>query len=101
MHALVADSVLTTMYNTDSVPSGRSIFFEDLSPPPNRITLIVANHTVPSGTVSLFGRIPGNKLPGYDHSVPTGQSPMAPNSKRRLKKCDEQPTSPNNLRACG
>ncbi len=27
----------------------------------------------PSGTVRLFGRIPGNKLPGYDHPVPSGQ----------------------------
>jgi len=24
----------------------------------------------PSGTGRLFGHIPGNKLPGYDHSVP-------------------------------
>jgi hypothetical protein len=27
----------------------------------------------PSGTDSFLKRIPGNKLPGYDHSVPTGQ----------------------------
>ena len=33
-----------------------------------RITqLEVGDQTVPSGTDSLFGRIPGNKLPGYDH----------------------------------
>ena len=27
---------------------------------------------------SLFERIPGNKLPGYDHSVPTGQQGCYP-----------------------
>jgi hypothetical protein len=27
---------------------------------------------------SLFERIPGNKLPGYDHSVPTGQQGRYP-----------------------
>jgi hypothetical protein len=30
-------------------------------------------HTVPTGRVAFFGRIPGNKLPGYDHPVPPGQ----------------------------
>jgi hypothetical protein len=29
------------------------------------------NHTVPSGTVPVFAPIPGNKLPGYFHHVPT------------------------------
>jgi len=28
---------------------------------------------VPYGTVPSFARIPGNKLPGYLHSVPSGQ----------------------------
>jgi hypothetical protein len=31
------------------------------------------NHTVPYGTVRVFAPIPGNKLPGYFHNVPTGQ----------------------------
>ena len=26
-----------------------------------------------------MGRVPGNKLPGYDHRVPTGQNPTVPN----------------------
>ena len=25
---------------------------------------------------SIIGQAPGNKLPGYDHAVPTGQKPM-------------------------
>src|ERR1700730_8461517 len=45
---------------------------------PNRGTPIGPNHTVPYGTVPVFARIPGNKLPGYDHSVPAGQSPTTP-----------------------
>jgi len=32
----------------------------------------------PSGTGCPFGRVPGNKLPGYDHDVPTGPSPTGP-----------------------
>jgi hypothetical protein len=32
----------------------------------------------PYGTVPVFARIPGNELPGYDHLVPTGQSPGVP-----------------------
>ncbi len=39
---------------------------------PDRRTPIGTNHTVPYGTVPIFARIPGNKLPGYDHLVPTG-----------------------------
>src|SRR5260370_3908033 len=45
---------------------------------PDRGTPIGPNHTVPYGTVPVFARIPGNKLPGYDHLVPLGQSPTAP-----------------------
>ncbi len=30
-------------------------------------------HPVPPGRFAFFGRIPGNKLPGYDHPVPPGQ----------------------------
>src|SRR5258708_24439056 len=30
-------------------------------------------HTVPPGRFAFLGRIPGNKLPGYDHPVPPGQ----------------------------
>ncbi len=32
----------------------------------------VTNHSVPYGTGSVLPRFPGNKLPGYDHLVPTG-----------------------------
>jgi hypothetical protein len=31
-----------------------------------------AAHTVPYGTDAFFGPIPGNKLPGYLHSIPSG-----------------------------
>jgi hypothetical protein len=34
---------------------------------PNRGMPIGPNHTVPYGTVPVFARIPGNKLPGYFH----------------------------------
>ena len=30
-------------------------------------------HTVPTGRVAFLGRIPGNKLLGYDYPVPPGQ----------------------------
>ena len=30
------------------------------------------DHTVPYGTGLCFGHLPGNELPGYDRSVPTG-----------------------------
>src|SRR6202043_3967399 len=36
-------------------------------------TPIGPNHTVPSGTAPVFAPIPGNKLPGYHHNVPTRQ----------------------------
>jgi hypothetical protein len=45
---------------------------------PDRSTPIRPNHTVPYGTVPVFARIPGNKLPGYYHSVPPGQRHSAP-----------------------
>jgi len=45
---------------------------------PGRSTPIGPNHTVPYGTVPVFARIPGNKLPGYFHSVPTGQRHLIP-----------------------
>jgi|SRR5260370_15186231 len=41
---------------------------------PDRSTPIGPNHTVPSGTGPVFAWIPGNKLPGYDHMVPPGQT---------------------------
>src|SRR5258708_27268016 len=44
----------------------------------DRSTPIGPNHTVPYGTASVFARIPGNKLPGYDHSVPPGRVPSVP-----------------------
>jgi hypothetical protein len=31
------------------------------------------DHTVPYGTGPVSTQIPGSKLPGYDHGVPTGQ----------------------------
>jgi hypothetical protein len=45
---------------------------------PNGGTPIGPNHTVPSGTVPVFAPIPGNKLPGYFHNVPTGQRHLPP-----------------------
>jgi hypothetical protein len=51
------------------------------------------NHTVPSGTVPVFAPIPGNKLPGYFHNVPTGQRHLTP-------VCEIEATSPP-LRAAG
>ena len=38
-----------------------------------RRTPVGPNHIVPYGTVPVFARIPGNKLPGYLHSLPPGQ----------------------------
>jgi hypothetical protein len=32
----------------------------------------------PYGTGAPFGTVPGNKLPGYHHSVPSGQQPPLP-----------------------
>jgi hypothetical protein len=34
----------------------------------------------PNGTVPVFAPVPGNKLPGYDHSVPPGQIAQVPSS---------------------
>jgi hypothetical protein len=45
---------------------------------PNRGAPMGPNQTVPSGTVPLFAPIPGNKLPGYFHNVPTGQRHLTP-----------------------
>jgi hypothetical protein len=44
---------------------------------PDRGAPIGPNHTVPYGTGSVFAPIPGNKLPGYFHNVPTGQRHLA------------------------
>jgi len=41
-------------------------------------------HTVPPGRFAFFGCIPGNKLPGYDHPVPPGQSPVRPSGTTNL-----------------
>jgi hypothetical protein len=38
---------------------------------PNGGMSIGRNHTVPSGTVSVFAPKQGNKSPGYFHNVPT------------------------------
>jgi hypothetical protein len=35
--------------------------------------IVPADHTVPYGTDLCLGPVPGNELPGYDHSVPSGQ----------------------------
>jgi hypothetical protein len=66
---------------------------------PDRNTPIGPNHTVPYGTVPVFARIPGNKLPGYHHSVPPGRaqesSPNAPSFRSPFK---HHATSKQNLR---
>jgi hypothetical protein len=36
--------------------------------------IFALHHTVPYGTDLCFGHLPGNELPGYDRSVPAGQS---------------------------
>jgi hypothetical protein len=58
-----------------------------------------ATHTVPPGRFVFFGRIPGNKLPGYDHPIPSGQSPMRPFGTTNLPdNCPQNrshPTAPN------
>ena len=35
--------------------------------------IVASDHSVPYGTDLSCGRVPGNKLPGYDRTVPTGQ----------------------------
>ena len=44
---------------------------------PDRGAPIGPNHTIPYGTGSVFAPIPGNKLPGYVHNVPSGQRHFA------------------------
>src|SRR5258707_4344587 len=62
-------------FNRESVPYRvRSDSYPGLINRPDGSTPIGPNHTVPYGTVPVFARIPGNKLPGYDHSVPPGQN---------------------------
>jgi len=39
---------------------------------------------VPYGTASQLDVFPGNKLPGYDHLIPPGQSPTSPSGTGRL-----------------
>ena len=54
-------------FNRESVPYRvRSDSYPGLINRPDGSTPIGPNHTVPYGTVPLFARIPGNKLPGYD-----------------------------------
>ena len=36
--------------------------------------IFAPDHTVPYGTDLCLGHLPGNELPGYDRSVPTGQA---------------------------
>jgi hypothetical protein len=42
------------------------------------VVLRLSDPIIPYGDGSVFARIPGNKLPGYDHLVPPGQSPTTP-----------------------
>ncbi len=42
---------------------------------PDLSTPVGPNHTVPSGTGPSFEPVPGNKLPGYLHSAPSGREP--------------------------
>ena len=60
---------------------------------PDRSTPIGPNHTVPYGTVPVFARIPGNKLPGYDRSVPPGKN----QHKRVEKKFTRAQTNQNHV----
>jgi len=77
----------------------RSDSYPRLTNRPDRNTPIGPNHTVPYGSVPVFARIPGNKLPGYHHSVPPGRaqesSPNAPSFRSPFK---HHATSKQNLR---
>ena len=64
--------------NRESVPQARSDPYPGLINRPNGGTPIGPNHTVPYGTVPVFAPIPGNKLPGYFHYVPTGPRHLTP-----------------------
>ena len=60
----------------NKIPSrrARSDLYPGLIVAPIIGTPIEPNHTVPYGTVPVFARIPGNKLPGYHRSVPPGRA---------------------------
>ena len=47
-------------------------------PPQDRRTSCRPNIIPSLRDGALVGRFPGNKLPGYDHSVPSGQVPTSP-----------------------
>jgi hypothetical protein len=59
-------------------PVGYGLILPGLINRPKRGAPIGPNRTVPSGTVPAFALIPGNKLPGYFHNVPTGQRHLTP-----------------------
>jgi hypothetical protein len=63
-------------FNRDPSRRARSDPYPWLIRRPDLSTPMGPNHTVPYGTAPVFARIPGNKLPGYDHTVPTGQNPV-------------------------
>jgi hypothetical protein len=56
-----------------SVPQGRCEPRCPLIQRQGRRTSCRPDHTVPYGTELLCGPFPGNELPGYDHSVPSGR----------------------------
>jgi len=61
-------------------------------------------HPVPPGRFAFFGRIPGNKLPGYDHPVPFGTKSDASlrdnKSPRQLSAKSKPPQSDGVLEYC-
>ena len=61
---------------------------------PDRSTPVGPNHTVPYGTVPVIAQIPGNKLPGYDHLVPPGQSPTGPSGQIQSYASNQNRVSP-------
>jgi hypothetical protein len=65
----------TAWYPSENAPSRRERF--DPEPQCLPLNATVRNgqpdHTVPYGTGPVSTQIPGSKLPGYDHGVPTGQ----------------------------